>query len=101
MKGKFAKKMRGKDISRFPLLGKGIPEQKKKRKIFSNKLQLKTYLFQRNRDVRIGVEAYQEIEEKMEDVLLDLIDKAIQIKEERGSKVLSGKDVILANKEIE
>ena len=101
MKGKFAKKMRGKDISRFSLLGKGIPEQKKKRKIFSNKLQLKTYLLQRNRDVRIGVEAYQEIEEKMEDVLLDLIDKAIQIKKERGSKVLSGKDVILANNKIE
>lgn len=75
-----------------------LQAEKKEKKIFTNKLQLKRYLSSREIDLRISQEAYEEIERQMQDVLHHLIEESQHRKNVRKAKILSGQDVLLTMK---
>lgn len=69
--------------------------EEKKKKIFTNKLQLKRYLSSREIDLRMSQEAYEEIERQLQRILHDLIHESKKKKNDRKAKILSGKDVLI------
>ena len=67
------------------------------RKSIFTKLALKKYLDDKDIQVRIGAEAYSEIERKLNDFLVVLVTKSIHVKEERKGGTLTGQDVNIAS----
>ena len=68
----------------------------KPKRIFSSKFQMKAYMTSKEIDIRVGSEAFEEVENILEDFLDKLLEIADENKKKRNSKVLSGKDIIMA-----
>ena len=75
---------------------KACPKYVKPKKILTSKIHLKAYMASKDIDIRVGIEAFDEIENILENFLDTLLDTADKNKKNRKSKVLSGKDIIVA-----